>query len=63
VSGFDQIAIDNVCESKTALDEFLTADILVLGVPFYNSVPSSLKAIISALLVMSNRFAPEKYGR
>jgi FMN-dependent NADH-azoreductase len=57
VSGFDQAAVDDVVESRKALEEFLAADILVLGVPFYNySVPSSLKAWIDRIVVAGKTF-------
>ena len=57
VSDFDQAAVDDVVESREALEEFLAADILVLGVPLYNySVPSSLKAWIDRIVVAGKTF-------
>lgn len=56
-SGFDQATVDDVVESGKALDEFLAADIVVLGVPLYNySVPSSLKAWIDRIVVADKTF-------
>ncbi len=47
-------------ESQAALDEFLAADIVVVGAPMYNfSVPSQLKAWIDRILVPGATF---KYG-
>jgi FMN-dependent NADH-azoreductase len=57
ISGFCQAAVDDVVESRKAMDEFLAADILVLGVPLYNySVPSSLKAWIDRIVVAGKTF-------
>ncbi len=44
--------------SQTVLDEFLAADIVVIGAPMYNfSVPSQLKAWIDRILVPGKTFA------
>jgi FMN-dependent NADH-azoreductase len=46
--------------SQTVLDEFLAADIVVLGAPMYNfTLPSQLKAWIDRILVAGKTF---KYG-
>ena len=46
-----QIAAD-IAESTAALDEFLAADTIILGVPMYNfSLPSQLKAWIDRVAV------------
>jgi FMN-dependent NADH-azoreductase len=46
--------------SHTVLDEFLAADIVVLGAPMYNfTIPSQLKAWIDRILVAGKTF---KYG-
>lgn len=51
-----QIAAD-VEESRAVLDEFLAADIIVLGVPMYNfSLPSQLKAWIDRVAVAGKTF-------
>jgi FMN-dependent NADH-azoreductase len=45
---------------QAVLDEFLTADIVVLGAPMYNfTLPSQLKAWIDRILVAGKTF---KYG-
>ncbi len=47
-------------ESQRILDEFLAADILVLGVPMYNwSIPTQLKAWIDIIVVPGKTF---RYG-
>ena len=44
-------------ESNAVLDEFLTADVVVIGAPMYNfSVPSQLKAWIDRILVAGRTF-------
>jgi FMN-dependent NADH-azoreductase len=46
--------------SRAVLDEFLAADIVVLGAPMYNfTIPSQLKAWIDRILVVGKTF---KYG-
>jgi FMN-dependent NADH-azoreductase len=48
---------DDVALGRTALDEFLAADILVLGLGFYNfGVPSQLKAWVDRLAVVGKTF-------
>ncbi|HVJ53708.1 MAG TPA: FMN-dependent NADH-azoreductase [Aliidongia sp.] len=43
--------------SQTALDEFLAADIVVIGAPMYNfTIPSQLKAWIDRILVPGKTF-------
>jgi len=47
-------------ESKRILDEFMVADIVVLGVPMYNwSIPTQLKAWIDIIVVPGKTF---RYG-
>lgn len=47
-------------ESAAVIDEFLAADVIVIGAPMYNfSIPSSLKAWIDRVLVAGKTF---KYG-
>ncbi|OZI19096.1 FMN-dependent NADH-azoreductase [Bordetella genomosp. 9] len=47
-----------VAASQAVLDEFLAADIVVVGVPMYNfTIPSQLKAWIDRLLVPGQTFA------
>ena len=49
-----QHAID---EDRTALDEFLRADVIVIGAPMYNfSIPSQLKAWIDRIVVAGKTF-------
>ena len=51
-----QIASD-IAESTAALDEFLAADTIILGVPMYNfSLPSQLKAWIDRIAVAGKTF-------
>jgi len=47
----------DVVAGQTALDEFLAADIIVVGAPMYNfSIPSQLKAWIDRLAVAGKTF-------
>ena len=51
---------DDVAQGHAALDEFLAADIVVVGAPMYNfTVPSQLKAWIDRIVVAGKTF---KYG-
>jgi len=48
---------DDIAASVTALDEFLAADIVVIGAPIYNfTIPSQLKAWIDRILVAGKTF-------
>lgn len=48
---------DEQAQSNAVLDEFLAADIVVIGAPMYNfSVPSQLKAWIDRILVAGRTF-------
>ena len=50
----------DIAAGQTALEEFLAADIIVLGAPMYNfTIPSQLKAWIDRILVAGKTF---KYG-
>jgi FMN-dependent NADH-azoreductase len=50
----------DLADSQAVLDEFLRADIIVLGAPMYNfTIPSQLKAWIDRILVPGKTF---KYG-
>jgi FMN-dependent NADH-azoreductase len=50
----------DLAAGKTALDEFLAADIVVIGAPMYNfTIPSQLKAWIDRILIPGKTF---KYG-
>ena len=52
---------DDLAAGQAVLDEFLAADIVVLGAPMYNfTIPSQLKAWIDRILVAGKTF---KYGR
>ena len=47
-------------KGATALDEFLSADIVVIGAPMYNfTIPSQLKAWIDRILVGGKTFSYE----
>jgi FMN-dependent NADH-azoreductase len=51
---------EDLAAGQAALDEFLAADIVVLGAPMYNfTIPSQLKAWIDRILVAGKTF---KYG-
>ena len=51
---------DDLAAGRAVLDEFLAADIVVLGAPMYNfTIPSQLKAWIDRILVAGKTF---KYG-
>jgi FMN-dependent NADH-azoreductase len=51
---------DDIAAGQAVLDEFLAADIVVIGAPMYNfTVPSQLKAWIDRVLVAGKTF---KYG-
>jgi FMN-dependent NADH-azoreductase len=50
----------DLAASQAALDEFLSADIVVIGAPMYNfTIPSQLKAWIDRILVAGKTF---RYG-
>lgn len=50
-------------EGSTALEEFLAADIIVIGAPMYNfSIPSQLKAWIDRLAVAGKTFRYSETG-
>ncbi|MGV7215935.1 FMN-dependent NADH-azoreductase [Bradyrhizobium sp. UFLA05-112] len=50
----------DLAASKTALDEFLAAEIVVIGAPMYNfTIPSQLKAWIDRIIVAGKTF---QYG-
>jgi FMN-dependent NADH-azoreductase len=50
----------DIAAGQAVLDEFLAADIVVLGAPMYNfTIPSQLKAWIDRILVAGKTF---KYG-
>ncbi|MCP3465872.1 MULTISPECIES: FMN-dependent NADH-azoreductase [unclassified Bradyrhizobium] len=50
----------DLAASKTVLDEFLAADIVVIGAPMYNfTIPSQLKAWIDRIIVAGKTF---QYG-
>ena len=53
----------DVALGQVALDEFLAADIVVVGVPMYNlSVPSQLKAWIDRISVAGKTFRYGEHG-
>jgi FMN-dependent NADH-azoreductase len=50
----------DIAAGRTVLDEFLAADVIVIGAPMYNfTIPSQLKAWIDRVLVAGKTF---KYG-
>ncbi len=53
----EPMAADELAATGTALDEFLSANIVVLGAPMYNfGIPSQLKAWIDCLAVAGKTF-------
>jgi FMN-dependent NADH-azoreductase len=51
---------DEVAAGQAALDEFLAADIVVIGAPMYNfTIPTQLKAWIDRILIAGKTF---RYG-
>ncbi|MBR0952986.1 FMN-dependent NADH-azoreductase [Bradyrhizobium canariense] len=53
----------DLAASKAALDEFLAADIVVIGAPMYNfTIPSQLKAWIDRVLVAGKTFKYDANG-
>lgn len=53
----------DLAASATALDEFLAADIVVIGAPMYNfTIPSQLKAWIDRILVAGKTFKYDANG-
>jgi FMN-dependent NADH-azoreductase len=57
-----ELAVD-VAQGRRALGEFLAADIVVIGVPFYNfSIPSQLKAWIDRIVVADKTFRYSEEG-
>lgn len=53
----------DMTESASALEEFLGADVVVIGAPMYNfTVPSQLKAWIDRILVAGKTFKYEATG-
>jgi FMN-dependent NADH-azoreductase len=59
----DRESVRDVAAGRAALDEFLGAEILVVGAPMYNfSIPSQLKAWIDRLAVPGTTFRYTKNG-
>jgi FMN-dependent NADH-azoreductase len=59
----DRESARDLAEGQAALNEFLVADILVVGAPMYNfSIPSQLKAWIDRLAVPGKTFRYTKNG-
>lgn len=53
----------DIAASATALDEFLAADVVVIGAPMYNfTVPTQLKAWIDRILVAGKTFSYSEKG-
>ncbi|MDF2118698.1 NAD(P)H-dependent oxidoreductase [Roseiarcaceae bacterium H3SJ34-1] len=59
----DAEVVDEVAATETVLDEFLAADIVVVGAPMYNfGIPSQLKAWIDCLAVAGKTFSYSATG-
>ena len=59
----DQESVRDLATGQAALNEFLVADIVVVGAPMYNfSIPSQLKAWIDRLAVPGRTFRYTKNG-
>jgi FMN-dependent NADH-azoreductase len=55
--------LPDIAASQAALEEFLAADIVVLGAPMYNfTIPSQLKAWIDRILVAGKTFKYDAQG-
>lgn len=58
-----QAVRDDIAASTAALDEFLAADVVVIGAPMYNfTIPSQLKAWIDRILVAGKTFSYSEKG-
>lgn len=58
-----QAVREDLAASAAALDEFLAADIVVIGAPMYNfTIPSQLKAWIDRILVAGKTFKYSEKG-
>jgi FMN-dependent NADH-azoreductase len=58
--GASALVQDEVTAGQAALDEFLAADIVVIGAPMYNfTIPTQLKAWIDRILIAGKTF---RYG-
>jgi FMN-dependent NADH-azoreductase len=57
-AGSGSVAVQNdVAAGQAALDEFLAADIVVIGAPMYNfTIPTQLKAWIDRILIVGKTF-------
>ncbi|WP_026608257.1 FMN-dependent NADH-azoreductase [Methylocapsa acidiphila] len=56
--GADSSVIREQAESQAVLEEFLAADIVVIGAPMYNfTIPTQLKAWVDRILVPGKTFA------
>jgi FMN-dependent NADH-azoreductase len=54
---------DDIAASQAVLEEFLAADVVVLGAPMYNfTIPSQLKAWIDRILVAGKTFKYDAQG-
>jgi len=54
---------DDIAASAAALDDFLAADVVVIGAPMYNfTIPSQLKAWIDRILVAGKTFKYSEKG-
>ncbi|MDX6807648.1 FMN-dependent NADH-azoreductase [Terrihabitans rhizophilus] len=59
----DQATLDDVALGGRILDEFLAADIVVIGVAFYNfSIPSQLKAWVDRIAIKGKTFQYSEKG-
>lgn len=59
----DPVALVELAAGNAALEEFLAADIIVIGAPLYNfSVPSQLKTWLDALAVPGKTFSYSANG-
>ena len=59
----DEALKSDVAAGQAALDEFLAADIVVIGAPMYNlGVPSQLKAWIDRISVAGKTFSYGEHG-
>jgi len=63
ISNLDQAELSDLAQSGQVLEEFLTSQVIVIGVAFYNfTIPSSLKAWIDRICVAGKTFSYSASG-
>src|SRR5690606_10242553 len=63
ISNLDQAELSDLAQSGQVLEEFLTSQVIAIGVAFYNfTIPSSLKAWIDRICVAGKTFSYSASG-